>query len=379
MPLQPVLNQIAEMVQPLKATVITRVRENSENQMAKSAQESVVSDRLLRYWPKEPAVVPDMDPQPLTLPSLKNASDDLLVLRNLARRLNSGHRVFFHERAIRELSKQSPLPGDILETVAAVLRNKKKDIRASAITILCKQATLLDNILDTFPEWLENKDNLAEVTDIEILSEHPVLPSKILEVIAAKLDDQDNFVQAVAVEILGKRSVLQEYPITEAIMKAATANGRSGKRLVTLLLDRRGADIPITEAVVIAAASNNSSGKDVMAALLDRCGVDIPITEAVIEAAAANDGSGPEVIKALLRWRESDIRITEAVVKAAARNTCQTVMTVLLDWRGEEVIEVLENIRASDEIEIRGPRLFRVKSARKWNYHALRKGVFKTS
>lgn len=132
------------------------------------------------------------------------------------------------------------------------------------------------------------------------------------------------------------------------------------------------------EAVVKAALSNNSSGKDSITFLLDHWGAEILITEAVVEAAASNHDSGEDVMKVLLRRRGSDVWITEAVVKAAARSTSQTVMTVLLGWREDEAIEALARIGANEKIEILGPKLFRVKSAREWNYHALRKGMFRS-
>ena len=44
--------------------------------------------------------------------------------------------------------------------------------------------------------------------------------------------------------------------------------------MMTLLLDRRGADVQITEEVVKAAAGNGESGKGIITLLLDRCGAD---------------------------------------------------------------------------------------------------------
>jgi hypothetical protein len=70
--------------------------------------------------------------------------------------------------------------------------------------------------------------------------------------------------------------------ITEEVVKAAARNSRNGKEVMTLLLDRRGADVRITEEVVKAAAGNSGNGKEVMTLLLDRRGVDVRITEEVV-------------------------------------------------------------------------------------------------
>lgn len=57
-------------------------------------------------------------------------------------------------------------------------------------------------------------------------------------------------------------------------VEAAAGNWKNGK-VMTLLLDRRGADIQITEDVVKAAAGNLLNGEEVMTLLLDRRGDDV--------------------------------------------------------------------------------------------------------
>lgn len=50
------------------------------------------------------------------------------------------------------------------------------------------------------------------------------------------------------------------FPIIEEVAIEAAGNGRSGKEVITLLLDRRGADVPITaEVVKIAVCGNKNS------------------------------------------------------------------------------------------------------------------------
>ena len=81
--------------------------------------------------------------------------------------------------------------------------------------------------------------------------------------------------------------------ITEkVVVVAAAGNYWSGKDIITLLLDRQGADVQITEVVVIAAVGNSGSGENIIRLLLDRPGADVQITGEVVEAAAGNDESG---------------------------------------------------------------------------------------
>ncbi|KAF6807599.1 heterokaryon incompatibility protein [Colletotrichum musicola] len=108
--------------------------------------------------------------------------------------------------------------------------------------------------------------------------------------------------------------------ITEEVVKATVWNGRNGKEVMALLLDRRGDQITITEEVVKAAAWNGKNGKEVMELLLDRRGDQITITEGVVKAAAGNGGNGGQVMKLILDQRGDQITITEGVVKAAAGN-----------------------------------------------------------
>ncbi|KAI4157359.1 MAG: hypothetical protein LQ342_008341 [Letrouitia transgressa] len=131
--------------------------------------------------------------------------------------------------------------------------------------------------------------------------------------------------------------------ITEGVVQAAAGNDGSGKEIITLLLDRRGADIQIIEKVVQAAAGNNwrgkESGEEIITLLLDRRGADVQITEKVVQAAARNYKSGKEVITLLLNRRGADVQITEKVVQAAARNSRsgKEIITLLLDRRGADV------------------------------------------
>ncbi|KAI8724319.1 NACHT domain-containing protein [Fusarium sp. LHS14.1] len=173
--------------------------------------------------------------------------------------------------------------------------------------------------------------------------------------------------------LLDKRGA--EIQITEGIVKAAAGNWRRGKEIVALLLDKReaeiqitegvveavarnfdqaifqqlldkrGAEIQITEEVVKAAVGNQESGKDIVALLLDKRGAEIQITEEIIEAAAENEESGEKVMALLLDKRGAEIQISEGVVEAAARNSRsgKEILALLLDKRGAE-IQITEGV-----------------------------------
>ncbi|KAF1954893.1 hypothetical protein CC80DRAFT_448618 [Byssothecium circinans] len=87
--------------------------------------------------------------------------------------------------------------------------------------------------------------------------------------------------------------------ITEEVVKAAAENWGNGKEVMALLLDRKGDQI--TEEVVRTIAGRFDGY--VMALLLDRKGDQITITEEVVGAAAGNWGNGRKVMTLLLKRR----------------------------------------------------------------------------
>jgi DNA-binding protein len=125
--------------------------------------------------------------------------------------------------------------------------------------------------------------------------------------------------------------------ITEEVVKAAARNKKRGKEVMTFLLDRRGADIEITQGVVKAAAVNWGTGKEVITLLLDRRGSDIPITEEIVRAASWNEQCGREITILLLDQRGANVQVAEEVVRAVAEKFDKDVMTLLLDRRGADI------------------------------------------
>ncbi|KAJ9482788.1 hypothetical protein VN97_g10634 [Penicillium thymicola] len=72
---------------------------------------------------------------------------------------------------------------------------------------------------------------------------------------------------------------------------------------MTILPDKRGADVPITEDVVKEPARNYWIADKVMMVLLHRLGADIPITDDVIKTATENENCGDRLMAMLLRQR----------------------------------------------------------------------------
>ena len=131
------------------------------------------------------------------------------------------------------------------------------------------------------------------------------------------------------------KGLSDEIKITEEVTQAAAGNEDCGKDVVALLLEQRGDEVKITEEVTKAAAEYG--GREVMALLLEQRGDEVKITEEVTKAAAGNRYYGKEVMALLLEQRGDEVKITEEVTKAAVGNWGREVMALLLEQRGDEV------------------------------------------
>ncbi|KAF5856064.1 hypothetical protein ETB97_007962 [Aspergillus alliaceus] len=78
-----------------------------------------------------------------------------------------------------------------------------------------------------------------------------------------------------------------------------------------------------SEAVVIAAAGNGRSGGKVMALLIERFGDAIDTPDKVLQAAAQNHGVGEKVMTIILERYGDTVKVTEEVVKAAVTLECR--------------------------------------------------------
>jgi hypothetical protein len=141
------------------------------------------------------------------------------------------------------------------------------------------------------------------------------------------------FNKAIMTLLLNRRGA--DVQITEEVLIAAAGNA-NGNEVMALLLDQRGAEIIITEYTVATIASRFD--KEVMAILLDQRGAEILITKEVVKAAAGNWMSGKEVMALILDQRGAEIIITEDAVATIAGLFDKEIMALLLSRRGAEII-----------------------------------------
>lgn len=83
--------------------------------------------------------------------------------------------------------------------------------------------------------------------------------------------------------------------ISKKMAKTAASNGENEKKMMTLLLEQRGADVMITKKMMKAAAENERNEKKVMTLLLEQRGANVMITEKMMKTAATCEQN--EVLK----------------------------------------------------------------------------------
>jgi hypothetical protein len=135
--------------------------------------------------------------------------------------------------------------------------------------------------------------------------------------------------------------------VTEEVVKAVAANREFRDEIMKLLLNQQGVDVLVTEEVV--ATIVREFDKDVVALFLDQWGADVPFTEEVVKAAAANYRHGKGVMTLLFDQWGADVPVTEEVVKAAAANygNGKEVMTLLFNHLGADVLVTEEVVKAA--------------------------------
>ncbi|KAM0268809.1 hypothetical protein ACHAPA_004739 [Fusarium lateritium] len=133
----------------------------------------------------------------------------------------------------------------------------------------------------------------------------------------------------------------EDIPITEAIVEAAAKNLGNGKAILLMLLERRDGFIPVTEEALTHILYHSRDSKEMLELVLERCKPKILITEKIIETAAGC--SSRRLLKMLLGKKGTDIRITEGMVDAAARHTWGNGNLALLLDKGGPKIPITEN------------------------------------
>jgi hypothetical protein len=116
------------------------------------------------------------------------------------------------------------------------------------------------------------------------------------------------------------------------IVLAFTAE-HSEKTFKTLINNWRPQDPKAIQGIVRSAA-RSWSGKGVMQLLLEQRGADVQITPEVVKAAAANYRSGEEVMQLLLEQRGADVQITPDFVDIISLSFDFYSMQLLLEQRG---------------------------------------------
>ncbi|EDN97566.1 hypothetical protein SS1G_12418 [Sclerotinia sclerotiorum 1980 UF-70] len=217
--------------------------------------------------------------------------------------------------------------------------------------------------IDTLEEAQDNIEQLESVLNAKGQALWEWLAKVVTSTIPNRLTEElgDSYIVPAAKSSINVFRELLNWPyservlITEEVVKAAAGNLWSGKEVMMLLLDKRGADVVITEEVVKAAAENWESGTKVMMLLLEKRGADMVITEKMVKIIAGQ--CEKEVMMLLLEKRGADVIITEEVVKAAAWNeeSGKEVMMLLLEKRGADMViteEIVEIIAGQCEKEV---------------------------
>lgn len=125
---------------------------------------------------------------------------------------------------------------------------------------------------------LRNKTIPISIWTIAIVIDKEWLAKVLTSMIPNRLTEElgDSYIVPAAKSSINVFRELLNWPyservlITEEVVKAAAGNLWSGKEVMMLLLEKRGADVVITEEVVKAAAGNKYSGEKVMMLLLDK-------------------------------------------------------------------------------------------------------------
>jgi predicted phosphatase len=126
-----------------------------------------------------------------------------------------------------------------------------------------------------------------------------------------------------------------EVKVTEQVAEIAAQDRESGKEIMALLLDRRVDGFDMLPETVAAVAQ--LFDEKAIASLLDQRGCQVKITAQVVEAAAKNKKSGKEIMTLLLDQRVDGFNMSPETVAAVARSFNKRAIASLLDQRGDEV------------------------------------------
>ncbi|KAL7797071.1 armadillo-type protein [Trichoderma afarasin] len=112
-------------------------------------------------------------------------------------------------RILQSLKKWPTFPASIIKEVVSWLENDKAFPQASTITAL-KQLSLPDEILNSVAARLKNKMGFIRKAAAIVLGQQADLPIKILEDLAVQLKDEDEAARLAAIEALGRQRLPNE-------------------------------------------------------------------------------------------------------------------------------------------------------------------------
>ncbi|KAL6814117.1 armadillo-type protein [Trichoderma camerunense] len=295
----------------------------------------------LKKWPTFPASIIEevvswlehdkVFPQASTITALKQLSLPVEILNSVAARLKD-KMGFIRKAAAIVLGQQANLPIKILEDLAVQLKDEDEAVRLAAIEALGRQ-TLPNDILMDIVRQFEDEDWPIRRATVTALSRQ-TLPDEILKSITAGLKDEDEATRLAVVEALGRKSLPNDI-LRDAIAGLKDQDG-STRRVAVEVLGRQ-ANLPNETLEDIAAQLKdkdrsiqwaairalrrqflpNKILKDIIAGLKDQ---DWSIRKAVLEALSGQANLPKEILKGVAAWLEDE---NEYVRGAAIRSLCR--------------------------------------------------------
>jgi HEAT repeat protein len=119
--------------------------------------------------------------------------------------------------AVEALSRQSALPEEIIQAVMALLKDPQWYIRSAVAAALSRQSALSEEIMQAVAALLKDPDEDIRSDAVEILRRQLALPEEIIQTVAALLKDPQWYFRSAAVRALSWQSALPE-EIIQAVM-----------------------------------------------------------------------------------------------------------------------------------------------------------------
>ncbi|QYS93900.1 NACHT nucleoside triphosphatase [Trichoderma simmonsii] len=266
-----------------------------------------------------------------TITALTQLSLPVEILNSVAARLKD-KMGFIRKVAAIVLAQQAGLPNQILEDLTAQLKDEDKAARLAAIEALGRQSlpneilmdivtlfededweirratatalnrqTLPDEILKNITAGLKDEDEATRLVLADALGRRS-LPNEILKDTMAGLNDQDGSTRRVAVEILGRQANLPNETLEDIVARLKDKD-KSIQWAAVAALNRQ--------------ALPNKILKDIIAGLKDQ---EWTIRKAALEALGGQANLPNEILKGVAAWLEDEDRFVRG---AAIESLCR--------------------------------------------------------